>query len=225
MKIQKKVVFIFLMVLIHQIHLVVLLNSTQNELKNEEKKANSRKLVNKKQKSKKSETTKKEKVTKTKKAKKIKKSKKAKQSKRKLYYEDYKKHLGTINEYSDNYKVDQITKYITVALASLLLIRNINGTTKTVRRERRMNLFQQQTEKLGKMLKGKNIYKFAQSQKTKLKNFLIRRNRKLQGQSSMSSIVKMGQDYISKELGIPKVLMMMFTHLTKKFLNSFSSPD
>ena len=236
--------FIFLMLLVHQTHTVVLLNedngldkikkeegnneSTERKLvskkkskkvKKNQKKGKKQAKKNKKQKKNKKVIKKKTKLNKNKKKAKKQKSK----TKRKLYFEDYQTKIKSFDDYTRPTVYGSVTKYLSLALTTMLLLRNLARSPLKSMKSRKAKQIVKKTETLFSKIKGKKVDEFLKSENSKFGKFLKKRNRKLQGEDLTSSIVDIGTSFISQEFGIPPAFVKSLVPVTKKILESFQS--
>lgn len=112
-------------------------------------------------------------------------------------------------------------QYLSLAMGALLVY---NGLNNGIKKDRKMIQLKKHSIKMQKAMKGKSITDFLGQQNKKLDQFFARKQRKLQaGAGAMASVVKMGEQYIANQFGIPASLMGLITPMAGTLIRSLVS--
>lgn len=208
MKKQSKVVFFLMMIIFQQASLFTIDNSDVHqrilESKKKKKSRRSKKLKQKTKNSNKSLVN------------------DAKPLERKLYMDDYSTHIGSASDYIGSGVNDKLTAFITMALGGMVIYNSFAGQ-KPERRNRKLKEIKTNASKVIKKMKGKSVVQFIRNEEKDIAKFMKKSQRKLQGGSSMSSIIKLGEQYLARQLGIDQSLISMISPLASNMFGSFGS--
>ena len=112
-------------------------------------------------------------------------------------------------------------QYLSLAMCALLVFNSLNNG---IKKNRKMTQLKKNSIKMQKEMKDKSITDFLGQQNKKLDQFLARKQRKLQaGAGAMASVVKMGEQYIANQFGIPASLMDLITPMAGTLIQSLMS--
>ena len=115
---------------------------------------------------------------------------------------------------------EKTSQYLTLAMSALLVYNDIDSN-KGIQKNRKMRQLKKHSLKMANAMKGKSLTDFLTQQNKKLDTFWVKRQRKLQeGSGAMASVVKLGEQYIANQFGIPASLMGLITPMAGTLIRS-----
>ena len=144
---------------------------------------------------------------------------KKKSSKRKLYHEDYQTALKPNSHYLGESMSSKLNRFLTMAMAGMVFVNGIKDK-QPVKKDRKLAKFNEAAAKVSKKMTGSPIMSFLGNQNKKMKAFLAKRSRKLQMGGGLSSIMKIGEQFLAQEYGIPPGVLSMISPMAGNLLGS-----